>query len=379
MKGTNMFNKLRIGAKFVFSFGIITALMITLALVALSSFSRITQRTKEVASGINGSQRANTIIDTANEMRGAFLLYLGTRNSQLSATFDDELKKVFETTQEIIDKTRIPENKQAATDMMALVKEIEMRKNHFFDIESQLDQMNDSYYSVVDQLTSLFNDTLKIVHKKTIDAGKKDENGNIEVDAAKTALEHALLQNQILLQQRILSCLNFANAYTDEDRARYQKDLIDYSQKQTALMKEIQPLLPEGDAAGKFEEAVQTMQIWNEIAANYTKAKMEQAKEERKLLTQFFDMILCCQGMVKRASDEMDKDILAQQAVISYSQNIIYVVSFAAFVVAVLMGVLLTRSVAGGISGIVNLFKRITKEGDTEVVINDKYLKRSDE
>ncbi|MDR1382689.1 MAG: methyl-accepting chemotaxis protein [Planctomycetaceae bacterium] len=374
-----MFNKLRIGAKFIFSFGIITALMITLAIVALYSFSSVTQTTKEVVSGIDVSNRANTVIDTANEMRRAFLLYLGTRDSKLSATFDGELKKVIETTQEIVDKMRIPEDKQVATEMMEFAQEIKSRKEKFFSMESQLQQINDSYYSTADKLSSLFGATLKIVHEKTINTGKKDESGNIEVDEAKTALEQSLLQNQVLLQQRISLRLKFANAYSDEDRRTYQKELADYAQTHTALMNAIQPLLPEGDAAKNFQVAVQTMQQWNEIAASHTTVTTEQADEQKVLLTRFFDTIHRCQNMVKQASEEVNRDVSVQQSVISYSQNIIYVVSVVAFAVAVLMGVLLTRSVVGGISGIVNLFKRITKEGDTEIVIDDKYMERSDE
>ncbi|MDR1491576.1 MAG: hypothetical protein LBT05_02465, partial [Planctomycetaceae bacterium] len=373
-----MFDKLRIGKKFILSFGVMILLMAALTIVTLYSYSSVTHTTDDIVDGIAASKRANDIIDSASLMRRHFFLYLINRDPKAEHDFETELKKTIGVTNEIIEKTTFEENRKHAQAIVAVLEKTGKAENEFRKMDVQLEDAKNAYYSMADKVFEALEKIYNVVQKKITESEKK-ESGNTLVEENKVVLAESLLRSLILLEERRIARLKFIYAYNDDERRLATKNIHAVNQKFNSYTDQIKPNLPDGEASQSFQEVIPMFQKLDELGMNHSKVVQDQRKKQDEIIKSLEETIDVCQGMLKITAEDSQKSVDTQKNVVAFSRKLASVTAVAAVVIALLLGFALTRSVAGGISGIVNLFKRITKEGDTEVVINDKYLKRSDE
>ncbi|MDR1385364.1 MAG: methyl-accepting chemotaxis protein [Planctomycetaceae bacterium] len=374
-----MLNRLKIGKKFIVSFGVMIFLMAILTVVAIYSYASITQTTNDVVNGIAASKRANDIIDSANMMRRHFLVYLVNHDPKTEESFKEELKKTLDITNDIIEKTTFEENRKHAKAVLSVLKKTGNAENEFRAMDAQLEDAKNAYYSMADNVADLIEKTYAIVQNKIVASEKKENDKATTVEEDKVFLAESLLRTLILLEGQRIARLKFLYAYDDDARQAAMKSMNAVNEKFHFYVDQIQTSLPEGEARQYFEQALPVFQKLNELGTNHSNVVHSQADKQRELMEYFKETIDVSQGMLHVTAADSQKDLNVQKSVIAFSRELVCVTAIAAVVIALLLGFTLTRSVAGGISGIVNLFKRITKEGDTDVLIDDKYLKRSDE
>ncbi|MDR1491990.1 MAG: methyl-accepting chemotaxis protein [Planctomycetaceae bacterium] len=376
-----MFNKLRIGKKFIFCFGVMIFLMFSLTIATLYSYSSITRTTNEVVHGIKESKHANDMIDATNLMRHHFFLYLATRDASLIANMNKNIKETEEKANDVLKKTQFDNNRTEAKQVLDCTIEIESNRKDFVEYDEKLTALNKAYHEQAGQLNHLFDELYDLVH---FNSGKNEnKNGNQEenakADNSKLEFEKAIMVCSTMVDTRVVERLKFANCYTDEERKKAESKIKELGDKFDAAFNKISQFIMEGETKKKHEEIHQWIQTWYNTANEHTNTVKILTKNQENMIAKFQQIIDVCSKMLKRTAAETEQDVQLQNSVIMFSKKAAYVTAFAAFVIAVGLGFLLTRSVAGSITGIVNLFKQITKEGDTEVVIDEKYLRRGDE
>ncbi|MDR1383839.1 MAG: methyl-accepting chemotaxis protein [Planctomycetaceae bacterium] len=374
-----MFNKLRIGKKFIFCFGVMILLMFSLTIVAIYSYSSITYTTNEVVHRIRESKLTNDMIDAANLMRHDFLTYLATRDANLIANMDKSVKEMEDKANDILKKMRSDDNQGEIKKILDCTTEIEGSQKDFIKYDAKLTALNKSYLEQAEQLDDLFDEFYDFVHFK----GKTEKSENHEekakADNSKLEIEKAIIVCSTMVDTRVAERLKFTNCYTDEDRKKTEIKIKELGDKFNGAFNKIQSLITESEMKKRHEAINQLLQKWYVVAAEHTNTVKLLMQEQNGMVIKLQGIIDVCSKLLERTAAETNQDIQSQNSVITLSKDVAYVTAVMAFVIAIGLGFLLTRSVAGGITQIVNLFKQITKEGDTKVVIDEKYLKRGDE
>ncbi len=374
-----MFNKLRIGKKLLLSFGVVILLLLALTIVTAYSYSKITVSTDNLLALFEGSDRVNDSIDTANQMRRNFLVYLATHDPQLSQDFDKELTNTIAVIEDIKEKTAIEKNKQLAGDILNVLNDVGKQKADYVTQENKVAELRGKCNATSGGVSKGIEQTVNQVHEMISKSAEANDKGEKVVELPKLELEKALFHNEVLVEQVLTARDNFVNSSKDEDRTRYEETLKNTMAQLKTGLEEIQPLLPPGEISNQFAEVMKNREAWQGIALNYVESIKTLRTMQDPLLAKILDSIHMAGELLANNSAAVKEEGDHQDVIVASAERTGYAVSAAAILVAIAMGWLLAKSVAGGITGIVRIFHKITDEGDVTVSIDDVYKKRSDE
>ena len=402
-----MLNKLRIGTKLFLSFGIVIVLLLALAVVTTLSYWSIEKSTSNVMAMsdsmmtmsermvvlFNRSQDINNAVDDANQMRRDFLFYLSTKEELENRRFDELLAKNKKSFTEIKASFTNPDNIENAETVLKTLESLQKRKSGFNSQEVIVagikDQCNTISGNVKKELEQLVWDIADVTKQTAV----TNSEGKKVVEQEMMDLELLLLSSDVDVSQVLSDRDNFVNSTMDEDREHYKTQLLANMGKLKAKFEEVKPRMPPGDFATRFDTIMANRVTWEGIALNYVKNIEELRHQQEPLLEDIRTVIRVAgeilertAGMVaeegvnvKNEGDKVKLEGVAQDKVIVKAERTNYIVAIIAFLVAIVLMVMLSRSVSGGITGIVTIFHKITGEGDVSVTIDDVYLKRGDE
>ena len=374
-----MLNKLRIGKKLTLGFGIVIMLLLALTIVMAYSFSKITKSTDDVQSLFERSVKANEAIDSVHQMRRNFLLYLATHEPKLSDDFDTDWKATIAAMEEIRDKTLIEKNKLLANEILEFLSEVKTMKGGYLEQEKVVAGLRDQCSGTSGKVVTGLDDTMRKVHEMVKKTASSNDQGEPVVEMSKVELEKSLLEKEVLVGRVLAARDNFIYSTKDSDRDRYEQLIGENMKKLAEGLEEIKPLLPQDEISTGFEKVMQDRVDWDGIAKNYIKSIKDLRSLQDPLLLKIRSSIDKCNTFLSNISEQISYEGEKQHRVIVSSQTVGYTVSAVAIFVAILMSWMLTQSVSGGVTGIVNLFRKITGEGDVTVTIHDTYLLRPDE
>ena len=374
-----MFNKLRIGKKLFLGFGIVIVLLLAMTLVTAYSFTKITSSKIYLFSLIERSGKANNSIDVAYKMRGDFFLYLSSRNPELIKVITEALDRSMELMQEIRDKTEIEENKLMAGEALDILKDLGTLKKQFLDYESTVADLKSQCNEISGKVKTELEETVYGIDEMIKKTASNNDRGEQVVEISKLELQKSLLRCHILIGQVLSARDNFVNSTRDVDREHYERLLRDNMTALKGGLDQIKPLLPPGEITDRFAQAMDNRVSWERIAGNYVGSVNELRRRQTEILAKIQEPIAKCDELLANISAAIQEEDNRQHSIITMSRTFCYVLSCVAILVAVVLSWLLTKSVSGGITGIVSLFRKITGEGDVSATIHDDYLQRSDE
>ena len=374
-----MFNRLRIGRKLVLSFGGVILLLVTLTIVMAYSYSTITASTQRMSRLFEASERVNQAISAASQMKQDFLVYLTTHDPQLNKDFDKGLESIVAITQYAQDNTVDPGNTKILDEVNIVLGKIGVQKKEFIEQEKVVADLNGHFNVMSQNVTNGIENTVAQVHEMVKRTSQNNDAGEAVVEISKIDLEKSLLHCEILADQIISARDNFANSSSAEGRRLHETLLHESMRELQADLKRIQPLLPQGEIALQFDEVLKNRTTWETVAGNYLASTETLRGMQEPLLAEIATSVKLGWDLLENNSVASMEEGDHQTQIMAMSRSLSYTTAAIAVLVAVVMCWVLTRSVAGGITGIVNLFRKITNEGDVTIAINRTYLERTDE
>jgi len=372
-----MFNKLRIGKKLFLGFGIIIALLLALTAVMAYGLSSIKTSKDTAFALVDRSRTINGAVGDVNQMRRDFLVYLNTHDPKLSKDFDDQLEENVKTFQGIYDSFTNPDNLRETQNVLDTLAALRTKKNNFSAQESTVAGIRVECSAI----SSGVQKALEEVAQEVYEAAKSAADGQQAVDMSAMELEKSLLQGAVMVA-RILSARDgFVNATAEEDQIDAKRKLGENMGEFTDKLDEIKPDMQKqsDDLADRFTKIMADRAEWERIAGRYVASIETMRNMQEPLLEDIRTVIRVSNSILERTAGLIENEGNNQDTVIRSAQITGYSVAFVAILIAIAMGLLLTKSVAGGIAGIVAVFHKITDEGDVSVVIDDVYLRRGDE
>ena len=374
-----MLNKLRIGKKLTLSFGIVIALLLVITIVTAYSYSNIRKSTDSVLTLFGRSAKANDAIDDANQMRRNFLVYLIRHDPQLALDCEADLKKAMETIQEIYDNTSLETNKTISKDILDIFAGVDRMKGEYLVHEETIAKLRSNCSGNSEQVAKGLEDVTKSIHDLVVQTADSNDKNERVVELSKMELEKSLIESEVLVGQILFARDSFVNAGSDEDRDKYEQLVYDNMGILAKRLAEIQPLLPPGDITTTFAKVVKDREIWEGIAKEYLASLKTLRTKQNDLLAAIRESIAKSHELLVNITDAIHDEGKSQNNVIAMSKTAGFIVAAIAIFTAIVMSWMMTKSVTGGISGIVGLFHKITGEGDVNVTIDNAYLTRSDE
>ena len=374
-----MFNRLRIGKKLVLSFGIVILLLVALTIVTGYSYTTITRSTSNLVQLFEASDRVNKSISAANQMRRDFLVYLATHDPQLNEAFDKGLIETIDIIQTVKDNAIDPKNTEVADKIQTVLHEVGKQKKAYVEQENEVAGLRAQCNATSGTVATGIEKTVQDVHEMVKRTSASNDSGEQIVEISKVDLEKSLLHCEIMVGQVLSARDNFVNATNEDARKQYESLLLENMGKSKAALEQIQPLLPPGEISTGFAEVVKNRESWENIATNYVASIKKLRNMQDPLLAEILTSINLAGTLLENNATATMEEGRHQNSIVAMAKYTGYAMAIIAVLVAVSMGWLLARSVAGGITGIVKLFRKITGEGDVTVTIDDAYLKRGDE
>ncbi|MCL2117709.1 MAG: methyl-accepting chemotaxis protein [Planctomycetaceae bacterium] len=374
-----MLNKLRIGKKLTLSFGIVIMLLLAMTIVTAYSYSILTKSTSDVLALFERSIQTNEAIDGANEMRQMFLVYLTESDPQLMVDFDTRLRQNISIMQKIHDNTFIDKNRELATEIQGILDDVAARKNDYVKQEAEIAGLRADCNAISDKVARGLQKTCDAVHEMIKKTAASNDQGEQMVEITKVELEKSLMDCVVMVGHVLSTRDSFVYSTRDSDREWYEQLTDENLKKLAEGLMEIQPLLPTGEISTKFGEVIETCDTWGKAALNYIESIKELRKQQDPLRARIMDSIDKSNELLVNITNTIESEGQHQHSIIAASKTAGYLVAAAAILIAVTVSWLLTKSVSGGITGIVGLFRKITGEGDLNVAIDESFLRRSDE
>ncbi|MDR1382350.1 MAG: methyl-accepting chemotaxis protein [Planctomycetaceae bacterium] len=374
-----MFNKLRIGSQLILGFGTVIVLLTAITIVTAYSYSSITRSTHTMVGLFEASTHVNESIGLANQMRRNVLVYMNTHDMKLAEEFDKDLNETVEKIKNVKATTPIQENIEISDKILNILNEVKTLKETYLTREHKVSNDQEKYLSMYEQLETTIQATTDLTVKMIHMTAKNIEEGGDMVQFPQLELVKALKECEAFLGEIAVLRYSIVHATTDEEYEKNTKITQGKMQEFIQKIEEIRPQLPEGDVAKSFVRFIEFRSEWSEIARNYMADIHELNNSQSTLLLKLAESIKQAEKLLENNSTATLNEGQNQASIVAFSKWIGYAVAGIAIAVAIAMGWLLSRSVATGISGIVEIFRRITGEGDTNASISDGYLKRTDE
>ncbi|MDR1958928.1 MAG: methyl-accepting chemotaxis protein [Planctomycetaceae bacterium] len=374
-----MFNRLRIGKKLILSFGIVIFLLLAITIVTAYSYLSIMTSTERITRQIDAATDISSAMELAHKMQSDVLVYMNTHDPKLSSLYDSELKSTVEMIQKVKSDSDSQDKLGLCEKILTSLEEAKTGKTAYLAQEEKVASARKEYLDTYDQLVNIIRKTTTSVNDLIAKSVTENADGESLVALPKHEVADLLRQCDGFLGNIALSRVNIATAWNEQEREDETKELQGNFQKLKSLIEEVKPLLPEGEISKQFAQFTELFNNWVGMGARYMDQLKNFDNSQKSLLTRIEDAVAQSSELSNVVAKISAEEGLKQRNVIAVSKYAAYAASAIAILVAVVMGCLLARSVAGGISGIVEIFRKITGEGDTEVTISDTYLKRGDE
>jgi len=369
-------NKFKIGAKLFLSFGIVIALLLGLAGVMLYSFTSINTSTGQVLALLEASTRAGGSVNSANEARRSFFRYLLWPTDDISEEFDAVLKETADSVQDIVDNSSIKKNRDGAGEIMKTLTKIKDAKEAYVkagtDVENILANCTQVSSKVREDLEKLGEDVKKAVED------------NDQLDAAKMIDLEVAIYNAQGFVYLVLRCRdNFINASDEKIQADYLALLPVRMGELKEELETIQndPGLAElgADYVRKVAEIVQGRNNWDPIVNSLVQTAQDRRKMVDPLLADIRSVMKGVSDIQERVDTLAHDTGTAQQDLIAFFRILGVVIAIVAFIGSVLMGWVLSTSIATGIKKAVGAMQVLADEGNIAIEIADADLRRGDE
>ena len=373
-----MFNKLRIGTKLFLGFGVVIALLLILTAVMIYSYSTIEASKGTMLTLYSRYQEITHDVSEIQQMRRDFLVYLRTGDSAESKNFDRLLAQSIDAFTTIKATFTDPENLENAEIVLNALGDLQGLKSRYNALEGIAIGLRDQCSVIADKVRNDLEELVAEIVEFAKQVAVFDNVAVEYVEISTVKLELLLMFSRVDVSQVLSDRDNFVNSTADADRARYREQLFRNMKKLAKDLDEIKPLmLPE--FADRFDQIMSNRVAWERIAVGYVQNVEEVRSIHEPILADIRQIIRASEAVLNRTSEMVAAEGVALTATVENSRSVALVVSTLAVLIAIAMGWLLTKSVAGGIAGVNAVFHKITDEGDVNVTVDDAYLVRGDE
>ncbi|MCL2347590.1 MAG: methyl-accepting chemotaxis protein [Planctomycetaceae bacterium] len=373
-----MFNRLRIGKKLTLSFGLMIALMLVLGGITTYGLATIVKSTDKIIHLTVLSEETNNAIDDTNGLQKLFYRSLMVHDSQSGEEFGKNYQAIATLVQDLKSKLVIPENKTAVEEMEKALAEVGRKKQEY---DGQLKIVSDHRSRVVslsEQVRAGLEKTARDLHNMIVKTAGP-QNGEQTVEIVKFDLVKEVLTCSNLVERIMLARSHFIAAATDEEAKSFEKTVNENLGILNEKLNTVKPALPEGEIAKNFETTLVAVEEWKTAAGKCMESTNRLRSLQMPLFEQFGKVINFGDTILENNSKAKSAENDHQARLIALVRIGSYLATAMAVIAAIILGVTLTRSVAGGISRIVAMFRQITGEGDINVQIAPGLQKRGDE
>ena len=376
-----MLNKFKIGTKLTLSFGIVILLLLSMTGFVMYSFSRISYSTENVLDMFVSANRAGECINHANQMRRHFLRYMATPDEDLIRQFDEELNLTEEIIKNVAANSPIPANQTEAQQLLGILDTIRNNKDEFMQLEGVIDSIRTTCSGIAEGVRSELETIGKELYARYKAQTVAGGNGESLIRATDMELVTEFLRAQTLVAQVLQLRDNFVFSTVPARQEEYKSQLLAKMGELTYKLEEdIQrhPALPQ-DFAGRVNTIVENRIEWGNTAGNYIGNIEKQRGMEEPImaaLREVMDRVEIIQDNVTRAAEATG---VTQHGIVTTSQLFSGGIALIAVIGAVIMGWLLTVSVATGIRTAVGVMKAVADKGDVAIEIPRESLQRGDE
>ena len=376
-----MLNHLRIGTKLALGFGGVILLLGIMAVIMITSYSQIADSTGLLLRLFDRTTETGDCINVANQMRRNFLVYLATRDPQLSKAFDDELKTSIEALETIESTILLADNKEIANKVMVAIKEAGNLKNNFITQEKTVTESETRCHTFVENIIANLHKLEEDIYNKHRNEARNDSEGNKFVTLVNVELEEELIRSQLLVSQISAACESFMASTIETDQTKFRTIQSDNMAKLEATLKRIQvhPELLLGNAKDMLNGVIKNRSDWEGCLTVYFDHIEKLRGMQEPILTQLRAVISGIQDLQKNMANETKKVGTLQHDLINRSKIIGYVITGVAILGAFMVAWLLTVSVAGGINRAAGAMTIIAEEGLVAFEIPDSDQNRGDE
>ncbi|MCL2625152.1 MAG: methyl-accepting chemotaxis protein, partial [Planctomycetaceae bacterium] len=298
-----------------------------------------------------------------------------THDESLSTKFDTQLQdniKTFETIRAVFTN---PDNLKDTGTVLRALEELRTQKSNFIAQGKAIAVIRGECSGISGGVQKALEDIAQEVHEAAKNSAGEQQ--SIDMDAME--LGKLLLQGSVMVAKILAARDTFVHATAEDDRNNAEREIGTNMAAFTKKLEEARPIVPQGELATKFAKVMSDREEWERIAVRYIASIKAQRSMQEPLLANIRAVIKVSGDILTRTGGMIEEEGKNQSAIISRTRVTGYAVAVLAIIVAIVMGLLLTKSVAGGISGIVTMFHKITDEGDVSVTIDDDVLRRTDE
>ena len=369
-------NNFKIGTKLFLSFGVVILLLVGLTGVMLYSFTSVNNSTSQVLALLEASTRAGGSVNSANEARRSFFRYLLWPTEEISNEFNAVLKETEDSVKDIVENSGIKENREEAAEIMKVLATIQQSKATYVQAGKTIEKaMSDNQ----DVSTKIREDLEKLGEDITAEIKRRDD-----VNAAEMLnLEIAIYNAQGFVYLVLRSVDNFVYASDTTIQERY---LPYISSRMADLKEEIEKIQNDpglsqlaATHAVKIGEIAQDRARWEALNTALTRDVSERRKMEEPLLANIREVMMGVSGIQERVDKLAHDTGTAQQDLIGFLRILCVVIAIIALIGAIIMGWILTVSIASGLRRAVNTMSKLADEGDVSVDVLENDLRRGDE
>ena len=375
-----MLNNFKIGTKLTLAFGVVILLLLVMTAFVFLSYTNIINATNRLLSYSDAMVRAGDIVNLANEMRRDLLVYLATNNHDEFASFEKELKETIDGIEEIESQTTIAANKTAAHSILDTLANVRRQAETFVKQEETVSGLRNACNGVSARVQNALQGIGDDIYTKHKAEARNDTEGVQSIQIADVELEAQIYRALITVGQILRYRDGFVSATVPAQQDSNERSLFAAISRLGTELDGIRacPELPT-EFVNRVDAVIDDSKEWVDTASKYVQAIKDIRGMQDPLLARIREVmsgVQEIQGNVTTATSAVGEE---QKKIISESQLISIIVAATATLGAILMGWLLSVSVAGGIRKAVNVMKVVADEGDVAINIPAADLKRGDE
>ena len=375
-----MLNNFKIGTKLTLAFGVVILLLLTMTGFVVYSYSRVSTSTDDVLDMFGSANRASECINRANQMRRHFLRYLATPTDELNKQFDEEFDLTEGIIKNIAANSPLPANRTEAEKLLGVLADIKRDKNEFMRLEGVIADIRTTCSGIA---SGVRNDLEKMgleLYDGYKARAKTDADGAKLIRVDDMDLEVELLRAQVIVGEVLQYRDSFVFSTVPERQVEYRGSLLAKMGELKNKLEEIQkhPALP-SDFVARFNAIADNRVRWEATAVEYVGTIETQRDMQGPLLELIWDVMASVGTIQKNVTDAAEETGESQKKLVSDSQMLSSGIAAVALLGALLMGWLLTISIATGIKAAVAAMTTIAEEGNIGIDVPEVFQRRGDE
>ena len=368
-----MLNKLKIGTKLALGFLVVIVLLGVLTFVMIGSYSKITTSTTDVLDSFGRVNTINTVIDTANEMRRDYLLYMATEDPQYMTDFDTELDKVKKSIDEIRLTSVIELNRKDAATILEHVNKVQGEKNRFTSLRTDVANFKRQCTNISQDVAGEIENLVQDIQKNWKWTGDDDQTNEITLEDLID-----LMRCEISVFEVRLARDNFVNVSAAEERAYYEMEMKKKMEELADHLARVREHVPE-EFVKRFEAVMESRKTWGGIAAGYIKAIKDMRAIDDPLRSNLRAIITLSGTMLERNVIRVEEQGESQKSLVSSSTVIGYAVAAVAILIGIAVSIGLSRDITIAVGRATGAMQMIANNGNVNFEISSEDLNRGDE